>query len=94
MKERNKVYKVVKSIEQHFPGCVAWAHFDGNAPMTYTYWTVCVNDYELYYSDEYKKLTKELREKYNDVRFLFCYCNPLESKLAELAEKDNLIMNI
>ena len=89
------INKLVKDIEDKF-SVLAYAYLDGNEPKTHVWWTVCVNDYNLYVSDDYKKFISQKRVVANklDIKLLFAYRNTLESILVELAEQDNLIMNI
>lgn len=96
MSERSTIFKIVKAIESEFEDVIAYAYFDGNTPMTYTWWTICISNWELYYSKEFKEFSKKLRKiaKKQGLTLLFCYRNPLEKNLLELAEKDNLIMNL
>lgn len=93
--ERKFINKLVKDIEDKF-SVLAYAYLDGNEPKTHVWWTVCVNDYNLYVSDNYKKFISQKRVVANklDIKLLFAYRNTLESILVELAEQDNLIMNI
>ena len=93
--ERKFINKLVKDIEDKF-SVLAYAYLDGNEPKTHVWWTVCVNDYNLYVSDDYKKFISQKRVVTNklDIKLLFAYRNTLESILVELAEQDNLIMNI
>lgn len=96
MSERSTVFNIVKAIETKFENVIAYAYFDGNEPMTYTWWTICISNWELYYSQKFKEFNEQWREKAKKrgLKLLFCYCNPLEKNLLELAEKDNLIMNL
>ena len=93
--ERKFINKLVKDIEDKF-SVLAYAYLDGNEPKTHVWWTVCVNDYNLYVGDDYKKFIAQKRVVANklDIKLLFAYRNTLESILVELAEQDNLIMNI
>lgn len=93
--ERKFINKLVKDIEDKF-SVLAYAYLDGNEPKTHVWWTVCVNDYNLYVSDNYKKFISQKRVVANKlyIKLLFAYRNTLESILVELAEQDNLIMNI
>ena len=93
--ERKFINKLVKDIEDKF-SVLAYAYLDGNEPKTHVWWTVCVNDYNLYVGDDYKKFMAQKRVVANklDIKLLFAYRNTLESILVELAEQDNLIMNI
>ena len=96
MSQRSAVYKVVKKIEETFDDVIAYAYFDVNVSKTYTWWNVCISNYELYYSKEFKEFSKAMHNKYEPkgVKLLFCYCNPIEKKLFELAEQENLIINL
>ena len=93
--ERKFISKLVKDIEDKF-SVLAYAYIDGNEPKTHVWWTVCVNDYNLYVSTDYKRFAEQKRVVANklDIKLLFAYRNTLESILVELAEQDNLIMNI
>lgn len=93
--ERKFISKLVKDIEDKF-SVLVYAYLDGNKPKTHVWWTVCVNDYNLYVGDDYKKFIEQKRAVANklDIKLLFAYRNTLESILVELAEQDNLIMNI
>lgn len=96
MKNEHKfISNLVKDIEDKF-SVLAYAYLDGNEPKTHVWWTVCVNDYNLYVSNDYKKFIEQKRVVANklDIKLLFVYRNALESILVELAEQDNLIMNI
>ena len=96
MKNEHKfISKLVKDIEDKF-SVLAYAYLDGNEPKTHVWWTVCVNDYNLYVSADYKRFTEQKRVVANklDIKLLFAYRNTLESILVELAEQNNLIMNI
>ena len=93
--ERKFISKLVKDIEDKF-SVLAYAYIDGNEPKTHVWWTVCVNDYNLYVSADYKRFIAQKKVISNklDIKLLFAYRNTLESILVELAEQDNLIMNI
>lgn len=93
--ERKFISKLVKDIEDKF-SVLAYAHLDGNEPKTHVWWTVSVNDYNLYFSADYKRFIAQKRIVANklDIKLLFTYRNTFESTLVKLAEADNLIMNI
>ena len=96
MKNEHKfISKLVKDIEDKF-SVLAYAYLDGNEPKTHVWWAVCVNDYNFYVSADYKRFIEQKRVVANklDIKLLFAYRNTLESILVELAEQDNLIMNI
>lgn len=85
---RSVVYKIIKDIEKRFPEMIAYACFENG------FWYICVDDYEVYKSKKFCAYTKIYRKKYRNVKLLFCYCKPLEKKLEELAEQDNLILHV
>lgn len=93
MSERNFIYNLVRQTEDKFK-CICYSYKDGNTDKTCVWWNVCIDNYELYYSDEFRQWAKMWHDKSrkSGVSVLFCYCNPIEGKLAELAEQDNLIM--
>ena len=96
MKNEHKfIIKLVKDIEDKF-SVLAYAYKDGNEPKTHIWWTVCVDNYSLYTSKEYKEFTSQkyaIFKKLN-INVIFAYRNTFESILVKLAEADNLIMNI
>ena len=93
MNERNFIYKLVRQTEEKF-GCICYAYTDGNTNKTDVWWDVCIDNYELYYSDEFCAWIKEWHRKSKDINLVFCYCPPIEEKLAKFAEEDNLILNL
>lgn len=95
MTERGFIFKIVKKTEEKF-GCICYSYKDSNTPKTYCWWNVCIDDYDSYTSNDFKNWSSccHAEAKKVGINILFCYCNPLESKLVELAEQDNLIMNI
>lgn len=95
MNERNFIHKLVRQTEERF-GCICYAYKDGNASKTNIWWNVCVDNYELYYSAKFRDWTKRLHSKSKEfnIILLFYYCNPIEKKLAKLAEENDLIMNL
>lgn len=96
MKNEHKfISKLVKDIEDKF-SVLAYAYIDGNEPKTHIWWMVCVDNYSLYTSKEYKEFTEQKRIIFKklDIKVVFCYRSALESILVDLAAQDNLIMNI
>lgn len=93
--ERKFISKLVKDIEDKF-SVLAYAYRDGNKSKTHVWWTICVNNCDLYFSKEYKEFTSQkyaIFKKLN-INVIFAYRNTFESILVKLAEADNLIMNI
>ena len=95
MNEQNFIYKLVRQTEEKF-SCICYSYKDGNTNENNVWWDICIDNYELYYSDKFRAWTKQWHRKSKDVRInlLFCYCNPIEEKLAKFAEGDNLILNL
>ena len=94
--ERKFILKIIKHLEREFD-VIAWGYKWTNLNKT---WNICINDYEVYqYSKKFKSITKVYhiackKRFYDNVRIGFAYCNPIEKNLLELAEADNLIMNV
>lgn len=93
MNERNFICKLVRQTEEKF-GCICYAYKDRN--MNNTWWDICIDNYEIYYSDKFRKWAKEWYRKSKDVtiNLVICYCKPTEEKLANFAAEDNLILNL
>ena len=93
---RDLVLVAVKSIEKKF-GVLAWGTLESNGSKTFFYWSIHINDFKLYYSEEFKKVSASFYKiavtKYK-TKILFCYQNPSEKILAEAAEHNDLVMNI
>lgn len=86
------VLKIIKQLEEKF-NCIAYAYVEDTGKL----WNICVNDYDMYMSNQdFKKFRHNwhIIAKKRKIGILFFYCNTIESKLGELANKDNLVMNI
>ena len=97
MRIENFILSIVKKLEDTYPGVIAWAHKDWNAPRTYEWWCICITDFEIYMHDKrFKTLTHAWHAagKARKINMVICYCSAKEKKLNELAEENNLIMNI
>ena len=97
MRIENFILSIVKKLEDTYPGVIAWAHKDWNAPRTYEWWCICITDFEIYMHDKrFKTLTRAWHAagKARKINVVFCCCSAKEKKLNELAEANNLIMNI
>ena len=97
MKPRKYILTIIKRIETLYPNVICYAYLDGNEPMTHRWWSLCISDYNVYMNDErFKKLSSAWHKGAiaQGIKLIFFYCNPQEKKLFELADKDNLIMNI
>lgn len=93
----NFLKAVLRKIEEMKDGVVAWAYFTGNVPMTNTWWEVAVSDYDLYQDRRLKSYMNAWHKigRKRGIKIVFvCGWMPKEKKLAELAQADNLIMNI
>lgn len=97
MRIENFILSIVKKLEVTYPGVIAFAHKDWNAPRTNEWWDVCITDYGIYATDNrFKTLTRAWHAagKARGVKIIFCYCSAKEKNLEKLAEENNLIMNI
>ena len=99
MKQRKFILKVIRHVEREF-GVIAYGYKWVNPSGTWTVWNICISDYEIYMTNKkFKAISnayhKAWRKTFPDnVRFGFCFCKPVESKLVELAEQDNLILDV
>lgn len=87
--EANIVLRVIKDIETNFADLIAFAYIEENGK----WWNICISDYSVYCSDEFKEKVKSIRRKYA-LRLIFSYRNPDEKILLNLAEKENLVLNL
>lgn len=88
---------ILAKCESLRPGLIAYAHEDGNATGTNKWTAVCVSDLDMYFHDQrFKALTRAWHTVAAKKGFnlVFCYCSPKEKNLAELADNENLIMNV
>lgn len=93
-KTRCRVFRLVREIERRFSGVIAWAQYWQNESGTNAHWCVCINDYNLYGSKEFKEFSSEWHKRMNPIPILFAYCNPLDKNLIEFAEREELIMDV
>lgn len=88
------ILSIVKQIEDKF-GIICYAHEEPWGERIV--WHICLSDYDIYMGNKTFKLLCNAWHKIaknKGLKLLFCYANPIEKKLLELAEADNLIMNI
>lgn len=88
---------ILAKCESLRPDVIAYAHQDSNSVKTHFWTTVCVSDMDMYFNDNrFKALTRAWHKvaQKQGFKLIFCYCNPKEKKLAELAEQGNLILNV
>lgn len=96
MKIKNFILKIIRTLEKTFPSVICYAYKNGNADMSYTWWDICISDYDVYRDARFINLTRVWRKmaKNGGEIIVFSYCVPFEKKLAELAKNDNLILNV
>lgn len=89
---------IVRKIESLKDGVIAYAYRSGNATMTFQYWEVSVSDFDLYMNDKHFKMLCEAWRKAAEAKgeklIFVCGWVPTEEKLLELANNDNLIIDI
>lgn len=89
---------IVCKIESLKDGVIAYAYRNGNATMTFQHWEVSVSDFDLYMNDKHFKTLCEAWRKAAEAKgeklIFVCGWVPTEEKLLELANNDNLIMDI
>lgn len=95
MSNKAFIFSIVKTIEKVFK-CFCYAYLDENATEINPWWVICVDDFSIYNSDKFKKITKTYHSlsRKRRIRLSFAYCIPSEERLYEYAQKDILIMRI
>lgn len=97
MRIENFILSIVKKLEDTYPGVIAWAHKDWNAPRTYEWWCICITDFEIYmHNKRFKTLTHawHAAAKARGEKIIFFCCSAKEKNLKKFAEEGNLIINI
>ena len=92
MNERKAIYKALKKIESVFPNLFAYAYKDKGSE--HSYWWICIDDYDIYRSDNFSNLTENIRKTLNGLTCVFSYVKPIEKVLLQLADSDNLVLNL
>ena len=92
MNERKLIYKVLRQIESVFPDVFTYGYKDEDSK--YSRWWICIDDYCIYRSEEFKNLVKHIRKTLRGLTCVFSYVKPIEKTLLRLAETDNLVLNI
>lgn len=92
MNERKLIYKALKKIESVFPNLFTYGYKDEGSE--HSYWWICIDDYYTYRSGEFKSLTENLRKTLKGLTCVFSYVKPIEKALLQLADSDNLVLNI
>lgn len=91
MKHLKFIKQILSKCESLRPGVIAFASQDRN-------WIeINVSDSDLYFNDKrFQTLTKAWHKiaEHQGFKVIFFCCSPKEKMLAELAENDNLVMNI
>lgn len=86
----NVLIKIIRALEDKY-GVIAYAYEERNIG-----YVVCISDYDVYVSDNFKTMVKAWGKvsKAQGIRTIYAYCRPIESKLKEYVETDNLVMNV
>lgn len=96
MNNNNFILTIIKAIERKF-GVISWGYEDSNLDKSVCWWFICINDYEVYTSNEdFKKMTNAYFTigKKRGIKIIFSFCKENENKLYKMSEENNLIMNI
>lgn len=85
------ILKIVKQIEEKFD-CIAYGYIEDN----HNWWNVCVSDYNIYVNEDFKRFCKNwhIISRKRGFKILFSFCTPIESKLNQLSNNYNLVMNV
>lgn len=91
------ILRIIRILESLNKGVICFSHEDVYPDGSYRWDWICIDDYYIYTRDaRYKELAKRFsaEAKKIGINIAFCYCSISEEKLLELAENDNLIMNV
>lgn len=92
MNERKVIYKALKKIESFYPNLFTYGYKDEGSE--HSCWWICIDDYYIYRSEEFKSLAENIRKTLRGLICVFSYVKPIEKALLQLAEADNLVLNI
>lgn len=93
MSNEELIYNIVTKLEERF-GCLAWAHKEFKPDGSFRWWSICIDDYEIYRKDiVFKKLTSAWH-KVSKKKLVFFYQSANEKIFEKLLNEDNLIMNV
>ena len=91
------IFDIVRKTESLRDGIVAYAYAEQSVPSAPEIWWVCVSDYNFYLEDQrFRALCNAWHKvaKARGINLSITYCNPMEKRLNQLANADNLILNI
>lgn len=98
MKDEHFILNIVKKIENLKEGVISYAYKNSDLNKSSSWWEISVSDYDLYVKDiRFKKLMKAWYKiaDANKIKIVFiCGWVPTEERLIELANDDNLILNV
>jgi hypothetical protein len=98
MKIERFILNILKKIESLKEGIITYSYKTGNDSMTCIWWEISVSDFNFYMNDKrFKTLSNAWHKaaKAQGFKLIFvCGWTPLEKELIDLAEKDNLILNV
>ena len=92
MNERKLIYKILRQIESVFPDVFAYGYKDEDSECNR--WWICIDDYYTYRSEEFKSLAENIRKTLKGLTCVFSYVKPIEKALLQLADSDNLVLNL
>ena len=91
------IFDIVRKTESLRDGIVAYAYAEQAVPSAPEIWWVCVSDYNFYLEDQRFRVLCNAWHKAamaRGINLSIAYCNPMEKRLNQLANADNLILNI
>ena len=91
------IFEIVRKTESLRDGLIAYAYAERAVPSAPEIWWICVSDYDFYREDQrFKVLCKAWHKaaRARGINLSIVYCNPLEKKLNQLSNDDNLILNV
>lgn len=93
MSNERLILNIVIKLEEKF-GVLAWAHKDFMSDGSFRWWSICIDNYEVYKNDKvFKKLTYAWHKVSKQKLVFFCQ-SAQEKNFEKLLNENNLIMNV
>lgn len=97
-KQRKIIKTILSQIEELDDTIFCYATKDYNGTKTHWWWKVSVSQFEFYMHDErFKALSQKWHKICSSMKMpliFVCGWKPAEEKLLQLANEDNLILNV
>lgn len=89
------ILSVIQKIDKL--GVISWGFQQSNSTGTFKWWTIGMNDYDIYKSDiRFQNLASAYRKiaRKRGIKLIFVYQNATEEILSKLLNEENLLMDV